>query len=150
MARSGATTPDAYLAELEPDRAAELGRVRDAVNSAMPEGYFERMAWGMISWEVPLEVSGPTYNRQPLVYAALAAQKNHNALHLNGVYASPERSRRLATAFADAGLKLDMGKSCVRFRTVADLALDAIAREIGSMSPEEFAALAPPPSQSSS
>ena len=75
MARSDAATPDAYLAELEAGRAAELGRVRNAVNAAMPGGYVERMAWGMISWEVPMEVSGPTYNKQPLVYAALAAQK---------------------------------------------------------------------------
>ena len=143
MARSSALTPDAYLAELEPERAAEIGRVREAVNAAMPDGFCERMAWGMISWEVPLEVSGPTYNKQPLVYAALAAQKNHNALYLHCVYASPERSRRLANAFADAGLKLDMGKSCVRFRKADDLALDAISLEIASMTPEEFAALAP-------
>ena len=102
------------------------------------------MAWGMISWEVPLEVSGPTYNKQPLVYAALAAQKNYNALHLNGVYGSAERTERLAKAFAEAGLKLDMGKSCVRFRKADDLPLDAIAREIGSMSPREFASGAPP------
>ncbi len=142
MVRSTAATPEAYLAELEPERSAELGRVRDAVNAAMPDGFQERMAWGMISWEVPLEVSGPTYNRQPLVYAALAAQKNHNALYLNCVYASPEGSERLAKAFADAGLKLDMGKSCVRFRTADELAMDAIAQEIASTTPEEFAALA--------
>ena len=92
----------------------------------------------MISWEVPIEVSGPTYNKQPLVYAGLAAQKNYNALYLNCVYGSPERSQRLANAFAEAGLKLDMGKSCIRFRTADDLALDAIAREIGSMTPQEF------------
>ena len=143
MAHSSAATPDAYLAELEPERATDLGRVRDAVNAAMPDGFCERMAWGMISWEVPLEVSGPTYNKQPLVYAALAAQRNHNALYLNCVYVSPERSERLATAFANAGLKLDMGKSCIRFRRADQLALDAIASEIASMTPQEFAALAP-------
>ena len=142
MVRSSALTPDAYLAELELGRAAEIARVRDAVNAVMPDGFCERMAWGAISWEVPLEVSGPTYNKQPLVYAGLAAQKNYNALYLNSVYASPERSRRLAKAFADAGLKLDMGKSCIRFRTADQLALDAILREIGSMTPREFAALA--------
>ena len=150
MARSGAATPDAYLEELEPERAAELARVRDAVNAAMPGGYVERMAWGMISWEVPLEVSGPTYNKQPLVYAALAAQKNYNALYLNCVYISEERTRRLAEAFAGAGLKLDMGKSCIRFRTADDLALDAIAREIASTAPAEFAAASAQARQSSS
>ena len=145
MVRSSAATPDAYLAELEPERAAELKRVRDAVNAAVPDGFEERMAWGMISWEVPLDVSGPTYNKQPLVYTALAAQKNHNALYLHCVYGSPQRSSRLAKAFADAGLKLDMGKSCIRFRKADDLALDAIANEIASMTPQEFAALAPAP-----
>ena len=139
MARSDASTPDAYLAELEPGRAAELGRVRRTMNAAMPDGYVERMAWGMISWEVPLEVSGPTYNKQPLVYAALAAQKNYNALYLNCVYASAERSERLREAFAAAGKKLDMGKSCIRFKSADDLPLDAIAHEIGSTTPEEFA-----------
>ena len=141
MARSDAATPDAYLAELEPERAAELGRVRNAVNASMPNGYVERMAWGMISWEVPFDVSGPTYNKQPLVYAALAAQKNYNALYLNCVYPSAEGTERLREAFAAAGKKLDMGKSCIRFQRADDLPLDAIAREIGSTTPEEFARL---------
>ena len=139
MARSNASTPDAYIAELEPDRAAELGRVRDSLNAAMPDGYVERMAWGMISWEVPIEVSGSTYNKQPLVYAALAAQKNYNALYLNCVYVSAERTERLREAFATAGKKLDMGKSCIRFKRADDLPLDAIASEIGSTTPQQFA-----------
>lgn len=142
MARSSALTPDAYLAELEPGRAAEIGQVRDAVNAAIPDGFRERMAWGMINWEVPLEVSGPTYNKQPLVYAGLAAQKNHNALYLNCVSASADRTEKLRQEFAKAGLELNMGKSCIRFRKADQLALDAIVREIASMTPREFAALA--------
>ena len=140
MARSDAPTPDAYIAELLPDRADQIARVRSIVNAALPAGYVERMAWGMISWEVPLEVSGPTYNKQPLVYAALAAQKNHNALYLNCTYASPERTERLRRRFAASGKRLDMGKSCVRFRTVADLDLDSIGEAIGAIRPEEFVA----------
>ncbi len=139
MVGSSARTPEEYLAGLDPERAAELGRVRNAVNAAMPDGYAERMAWGMISWEVPIEVSGPTYNKQPLVYAALAAQKNYSSLYLNCAYASAERTGQLRRAFADAGKKLDMGKSCIRFKRADDLPLDAIAREIGSTTPEEFA-----------
>ena len=142
MVSSSAPTPDAYLAELEPARAAELARVRDAVNSAMPDGYQERMAWGMISWEVPLELSGPTYNKQPLVYAALAAQKNYNALYLNCAYASAERTESLARSFAAAGHKLDMGKSCIRFKRAADLDLNAVRAEISSATPAEFIAIA--------
>lgn len=140
--RSAAPTPDAYIAELDPERACEIRRVRDLVNSVIQPGFDERMAFGMISWDVPLEISGPTYNKQPLVYVALAAQKRHNALYLTCAYASPERSKRLADAFAAADKTLDMGKSCMRFRRADDLELDAIAAEIGSMTPVDFAAFA--------
>ena len=137
MVSSKAATPEAYIAELEPDRAAEISAVRDLVNSALPAGLVERMAWGMISWEVPLEVSGPTYNGQPLMHTALAAQKNHNALYLSCVYSSPERSERLKAAFAAAGKKFDMGKSCLRFRRADDLAQDAIRKAL-AVTPEEL------------
>ena len=140
MARSDAPTPDAYIAELPDDRAAEIARVRDVVNASLPDGYVERVAWGMISWEVPIEQSGKTYNGQPLVYAALAAQKNHNALYLNCVYGSAERTEALRQRFAASGRKLDMGKSCVRFKRSADLDLDAIADSIASVSPDEYVA----------
>ena len=141
MKRNHASTPDAYLAELPADRTAEIARVRDAVNAAMPDGYVERMAWGMISWEVPIERSGKTYNGQPLVYVALAAQKNHNALYLNCLYGSEERTEQLRKRFAASGRKLDMGKSCVRFRKADDLDLAAIAGEIDAIAPDEYIAL---------
>src|SRR5687768_18006904 len=96
------------------------------------------MNWGVMSWEVPLELSGPTYNKQPLAYAALAAQKNSNSLYLNCVYASKERTERLKQAWAAAGKKLDMGKSCIRFKKADDLALDLLSEEIASITPDEF------------
>lgn len=140
MARSSAASPEDYLAEQDPARAAELARVRDLVNAALPAGFVERMAWGMISWEVPLDVSGKTYNGQPLVYAALAAQKSHNALYLNCTYASPGGAETFAAAAAAAGKTLDMGKSCIRFRRADDLPLDQIADQIRSTSPAEYVA----------
>src|SRR5687768_18615754 len=127
---SKAATPEAYLAELPPERAELIGRVRDLVNANLPPGYVERMSWGMIGWELPLETYPDTYNGQPLVYAALAAQKNHNALYLNCAYASEERTERLRKAYAAAGKKLDMGKSCVRFKKADDLAEDVLAEAI--------------------
>lgn len=96
------------------------------------------MAYGMIGWVIPLEHYPDTYNRQPLSYAGLAAQKQHNSLYLNCIYASKERAERLKTAFAAAGKKLDMGKSCIRFKRVDDLALDAVGEEIASTTPEQF------------
>lgn len=138
-----AATPEDYLAELDPARAADIAAVRDLINAAIPPGYVERMAWGMISWDVPLEVSGPTYNGQPLVYVGVAAQKNHNALYLNGVYASPERTERLRQAWAASGQKLDMGKSCLRFKRFDQLAVDVLREEIASLPPGDFARMFP-------
>ncbi len=138
MASSNAATVDQYLAELPADRRAEIEKVRDAVNAALPAGYREGIGYGMIGWVVPLETYPNTYNGQPAVYAGLAAQKNYNSLYLNCVYASPERTERLKAAFAAAGKKLDMGKSCIRFKRADDLALDYIATEIASATPDEY------------
>ena len=141
MVSSKAATVADYLAELPVDRRAEISQVRDVINAALPAGYVERMNWGMITWEVPLELSGPTYNRQPLAYAALAAQKNSNSLYLNCVYASKDRTERLTEAALAQGKKLDMGKSCIRFKSADQLPLDVIRDEIASTAPEEFVAI---------
>lgn len=116
MAASKAATVVQYLAELPADRRREIEAVRDIVNDALPAGYREVISYGMIGWVIPLENYPGTYNRQPLAYASLAAQKNYNSLYLNCVYASPERTERLKAAAAAAGKKLDMGKSCLRFK----------------------------------
>jgi uncharacterized protein YdhG (YjbR/CyaY superfamily) len=130
---SKAATPDDYVSELPPESRALVSRIRDIVNSNLPDGYVERMSWGMIGWEVPLERHSNTYNGQPLVYAALAAQKNHTALYLNCVYASEERTERLKQAWAEAGKKLDMGKSCLRFKREDQVAADVLADAIRSV-----------------
>ena len=103
MVSSKAATPEAYIAELPPERQELVARIRDIVNANLPDGYVERMSWGMIGWELPLERYPDTYNGQPLVYAGLAAQKNHTALYLNCVYGSQERTRRMTEAWAAAG-----------------------------------------------
>ncbi len=138
MVSSNATTVAQFFDELPTERRAEIETVRDLVNSALPAGYVERMAWGMIGWEVPLELSGPTYNGQPLVYAALAAQKNYNSLYLNCAYASDARIASFKQSWAESGKTLDMGKSCVRFRSAEDLALEVVRDEIAATTPAEF------------
>jgi len=138
VAASRATTVDQYLAELRADRRTEIEKVRDLVNSALPRGYREGIGYGMIGWVIPLEDYPDTYNKQPLAYAGLAAQKNYNSLYLNCVYASKERTERLRAAFAAAGKRLDMGKSCIRFRRADDLPLDVIRDEIASTTPEQY------------
>ena len=140
MVSSKAATPDDYIAELPPERRDLVSRIRDLVNSNLPDGYVERMNWGMISWEVPLERHPDTYNGQPLVYAALAGQKNHTALYLNCVYASEERTERLKQAWAAAGKKLDMGKSCLRFKREDQVAEDVLAETVRSIPLDAFIA----------
>ena len=141
MVSSRAATVADYLAELPPERRAEIEKVRDIVNGALPPGYREGIGYGMIGWVIPLDDYPVTYNGQPLAYAGLAAQKNYNALYLNCVYASTERTERLRARWKAAGKKLDMGKSCIRFKRADDLALDVVRDEIASTTPEQFIAI---------
>ena len=138
MARSTATTVDGYLAELPDDRRAVVAAVRDAVTRSIPAGYEERVNWGMISWEIPLSRYPDTYHRQPLSYVALAAQKGHYALYLTGAYADPAQARVIEDGFARAGKKLDMGKSCLRFKRLEDIPLDVVTTVIASTPPERY------------
>ena len=138
MVSSKATIVADYLAELPPERAAVVAHVRDLVNRAMPGGYREGIGYGMIGWVVPLDVYPDTYNGQPLAYVGLAAQKNHYSLYLNCVYTSSERTERLKAAFEAAGKKLDMSKSCIRFKRLDQLAEEILAAEIASVTPAKF------------
>ncbi len=140
MARSSATTAKEYLDELSADRRSVVSAVRKVILRHLPKGYRESMNWGMISYEVPLDRYPNTYNGQPLSYAALAAQKNYFALYLMCVYQDPNQEAWLKKEFKKAGKKLDMGKSCVRFRKVEDLPLHVIGKIVASTSPEEFIA----------
>ena len=140
MATSRAATVEEYLAELPPERRAVVAAVRDVVRRHLPDGYAEAMRWGMISYEIPLARHPDTYNGQPLSYAALAAQKSYYALYLMGIDQNPERAAWLAAEFARAGKKLDLGKSCLRFKRLDDLPLPAIAAVIASTTPDDLIA----------
>jgi hypothetical protein len=139
--RSSAATVEEYLAEQPEERRAVLSAVRDVVVRSLPAGYVERMNWGMISYEIPLERYPDTYNHQPLSYAALAAQKSHFALYLMGIYGDAGQGKWFREAFAKAGKTLDMGKSCVRFRSLDDLPLDVIGQAIAAITPEQYIAV---------
>ncbi|WP_141454339.1 DUF1801 domain-containing protein [Pseudoxanthomonas sp. z9] len=132
MPRSEAATVEAYLAGLPEERRDVITTVRDAINRHLPPGYEERMNWGMISWEIPLSRYPETYNRQPLSFVALAAQKNHYALYLMCVHADSPVETELRRAYAEAGKKLDMGKSCLRFKRLEDLLLPEVVRIVAA------------------
>jgi hypothetical protein len=139
--QTDAATVEEYLAELPEDRREAVSAVRDVILANLPEGYEEVMAWGMISYEVPLATHPDTYNGKPLCYAGLAAQKRHVSLYLMGVYASPELEQRLRDGFAEAGLKPDLGKSCLRFRRLDQLPLAVIGDLIAATPVDDFIAL---------
>lgn len=138
MVTSAARTPDEYVASLPDDRAAAVQAVRDVINANLPAGYEEGMASGMIGWYVPLERYGDTYNGQPLGLAALASQKNYLSLYLNSVYGDRDTEAWFRERWARSGKKLDMGKSCVRFRRLDDVPLDVIGETIARTDLDQF------------
>ncbi|MEO7771687.1 MAG: DUF1801 domain-containing protein [Gemmatimonadaceae bacterium] len=138
---STAKSVDDYLAALPADRRREIEAVRAVVLENLPRGYEESMGFGMIAYSVPKTRLSETYNGHALMYAALAAQKNHNAVYLMGVYSDEKRAKTFVDAFAKAGKKLDIGKSCVRFKRADDLALDAIGDSIRAISVDDYVAL---------
>jgi hypothetical protein len=137
MPRSEAKTVAAYLKELPAERRAVIAKVRDVVLRHLPKGYVEAMNWGMICYEVPLERFPDTYNKQPAMFAALAAQKNYYTLHLMAA-CDPRHLKELGDAFRKIGKKMDIGRACLRFKSVDDLPLDAIGKLIAAMPPEKM------------
>jgi len=133
-----ATTVADYLAELPPDRRRTISAVRAVVRKNLPKGYKESIGYGMICYTVPLSTYPDTHNGQPLCYAALAAQKNYCALYLMNVYGDGPTATAFKEGFKKAGKKLDMGKSCVRFRTADDLPLDVIGKTIAATPVKAF------------
>ena len=138
MVRSNAATVEEYLTELAPDRREQIGAVRNVVLDNLPEGYAESMNWGMISWEIPLDRYPKTYNKQPLMYAALASQKIYMSLYLMCAYVHDGTQTEFERSFKASGKKLNMGKSCVRFKTTDDLPMDLIAYTIASTSVDDY------------
>jgi hypothetical protein len=124
---------DEYLASLPQDRRLVISEVRKVILSNLPEGYAECIQYGMIAYVVPHSLYPAGYHcdpSKPLQYAALASQKNHMALYFMTVYGDPTTEQWFRKAYAAAGKKLDMGKSCVRFKRLDDLPLEVIGQVI--------------------
>lgn len=138
--RSDAKTVEAYLDELTDERRAAIEAVRETILGRLPDGYEEVMNWGMIAYQVPASVYPDTYNKQPLLLAALASQKNHMAVYLSAIYADDAAREHFEEQYRATGKRYDVGKSCVRFRELDDLPLDVIGDAIGSMGVDDFIA----------
>lgn len=129
-----------YFDDLSPAKRAVLYPVIDVVRDAMPPGYVLGMNFGMPGWVIPLSTYPNTYNNKPLAYVSLAAQKNYHSLYLMALYGNPQADAAFRAEWAETGLKLDMGKSCLRFRSLADIDLHLIARCVASVSVEQYLA----------
>lgn len=136
--QSKASTPNQYLKDLLADRAKQIQAVRKVILENLPEGYEEVMNWGMITYQVPLSIYSDTYNKQPLMYAALASQKNYMAVYLSGIYMFEDKRLSFEQAYRATGKRFDAGKSCVRFRNLDHLPLELIAETIASLSMTDF------------
>jgi hypothetical protein len=136
--RSAADSVAEYLSELPEDRRVALETVRQLILKNLPTGYEEVMNWGMITYQVPLSVYPDTYNKEPLMYAALASQKNHMAVYLIGIYIDDQIRRDFEAKYLATGKKYDVGKSCVRFRKLDDLPLQLVGEAIATYSVDDF------------
>lgn len=140
MVSSKATSVAQYLKELPADRRAVISAVRDLVNRHLPKGFAEVMQYGMIAWIVPPATLPVTYNGQPYAVIGLAAQKNNFALYSMGAYASPETRAVFVKAYRDAGMKLDMGGSCIRFKSLDALLQPAVAKLVSTVTVDDAVA----------
>lgn len=120
-----------------------VAAIRQVILDNLDSDYEEGMQYGMIGYYVPHRVFPQGYHcdpRQPLPFAGLASQKNHLALYLMGLYCNEKQSAWFRQAWAKSGKKLDLGKSCLRFKSLDDLALDVIGAAIRRMPVKSYVA----------
>ncbi len=131
--QSKATTVAQYLAELPPDRRTAIEALRKIVNANLADGFEEGMQYGMICWSIPHSTYPAGYYcdpKQALPFIALASQKHYMSLYLSCHYGGPKDEKWFRAQWAKTGKKLDMGKSCLRFKKIDDLALSVIGETI--------------------
>lgn len=143
--QSKATTIDAYLAELPEDRQKAISELQKVIKKNMPKGFRECMNYGMIGYVVPHSKYPPGYHcnpKDPLPFMNIASQKNFIAVYHMGVYANPKLLKWFADEHAKASpKKLDMGKSCVRYKKPEDIPYKLIGELASKITPDEWIAM---------
>ena len=127
--QSKAKNVEEYLVALPEDRREAITAIREVIKKNLPKGYEEGMQWGMPSYFVPLSAYPSGYNcqpDQPLPFVGFASQKNHMAFYGFCIYLDEELKNRFVEEWKNTGKKLDMGKSCVRFKKLEDVPLKVI------------------------
>ena len=138
MTQTKPQTVDEYLAQLPPNRLATVSALRQLILQNLPDGYQETILFGMINYVIPLETYPVTYNKQPLSYVALASQTHYVSLYLMGIYADDVSRQWFLDQYSASGKKLDLGKACLRFKSLDDLPLDLVAHAVARTSVADF------------
>ena len=138
MSISDAQSVEKYLKALPEDRRAAIAVVRNAILENLPAGYEETFQHGMLAYVIPLSTYPATYNKLPLVYAALASQKNYMSVYLMNIYGNLDNEAWFIDEYNASGKKLDMGKSCVRFKSLEALPVDLIGEAIARTPMAEY------------
>jgi len=139
---SKAETPEAYIAQLPENRKAAISKLNKLIIKHMPKGLEAGMGYGMLAYYVPKSTYPDGYHCKPfppLPFINLASQKNFIALYHSGLYAKKELYNWFVTEYPKhCKYKLDMGKSCIRFKKTDDIPYDLITQLLGKMNVEEW------------
>ena len=144
MAQS-ATTTDAYTDALAPDRKEAVSRLRKIFKDNLPTGFVEEMSYGMIGYVVPHSLYPAGYHcspELPLPFLSIASQKAGIHVYHMGIYADAQLLEWFTTEYPKhCKTKLDMGKSCIRFKKIETIPYDLLAELATKMSPQDWIAL---------
>ncbi len=140
--QSKATTVEAYIAELPEDRKKAITDLRKVIKKNLPKGFKEVMGYGMMGYSVPHSLYPAGYHcnpKDPLPFIGLASQKNFIAVYHMGIYADPKLLKWFTDAHAKASSKkLDMGKSCMRYKKPEDIPYELIGELASKISVDEW------------
>ncbi len=140
--QSKATTVNDYIAELPEDRKKAISELRKVIKKNLPKGFKEGMGYGMMGWSVPHSLYPPGYHctpELPLPFMGIASQKHFIAVYHMGVYADPKLLKWFTDAHAKASpKKMDMGKSCMRYKKSEDIPYKLIGELASKITPEEW------------
>ncbi len=140
--QSQAKRPEQYIAELPEDRKEVISKFRNIILENLPKGFEEQMTYGMLGYVVPHSRYPDGYHcdpKQPLPFINLASQKNHIALYHSGIYSDPELLQWFTNEWPKhVSNKLDMGKSCIRFKNPKKIPFDLMAELVGKMTVDEW------------
>ncbi|HWB19506.1 MAG TPA: DUF1801 domain-containing protein [Phycisphaerales bacterium] len=139
--QSQAASVKEYLASLPDDRKSAISTIRNTILKNLNKGFEEGMQYGMIGYYVPHSIFPAGYHcdpSKPLCFASLASQKNHMALYLMCAYGDTDYAQWFTKAWKDAGKKLDMGKSCMRFKRLDDVPLGVVAEAFKRVTVQKY------------